>query len=92
MKGMAMSLGADQAVNKVFCDSQSGIHLAKNQVYHERTKHIDVKLHFVREIIAKGEVSLEKISTDDNPADMLTKALPGTKFNHCLKIVQVVAR
>lgn len=89
MKGMAISLKADHAVPKVFCDSQSGIHLAKNQVYHERTKHRDVKLHFVREIVAKEEVQLEKISTDDNPADLFTKALPGLKFKHCLRILRV---
>ena len=35
----------------MFCDSQSAIHLAKNQVYHARAKHIDVRYHFVREII-----------------------------------------
>ena len=54
----------------MFCDSQSAIHLAKNQVYHARTKHIDVRYYFVREIIEEGVVLVQKIKTDDNPADI----------------------
>ena len=46
MKGMTTSLHTKVKGAKVYCDSQSGIHLAKNQTYHERTKHVDVKLHF----------------------------------------------
>ena len=79
-----MSLQAQKGVAKVYCNIQSGIHLAKNQTFHERTKHIDVKLHFVREIIERGEVNLKKINTNHNPTDALTKALPGPKFLHCI--------
>ena len=71
----------------MFCDSQSAIHLAKNQVYHARTKHIDVRYHFVREIIEEGGVLVQKIKTDDNSADMLTKVVTTIKFNHCLDTV-----
>ena len=90
MKGMAMSLQDQKGVVDVFCDSQSGIHLARNQTFHERTKHIDVKLLFVREILESGEVNLKKISTDHNPADALTKALSRPKFLHCKQILQIV--
>lgn len=73
MGGMVKSMETKQVVTKVFCDNQSSIHLARNQVYHdERTKHIDDKLHFVREVIAKGKISLKKLYTGDNPANMLT--------------------
>ena len=73
---------------KVFCDSQSALHLTKCQVYHEIIKHIDVRLHFVsREVI-----NMEKISTEDNPPDMLTKALLMAKFKHCLDLVNVKTR
>ena len=44
-------------------------------MFHERTKHIDVKLHFVRDVMLKGEVVVEKIHTNGNLANMLTKAL-----------------
>ena len=46
----------------VFYDSQSAIHLATNPVYHSKTKHIDVKYHFVRQTIGEGGVDLEKCS------------------------------
>ena len=43
----------------VFCDSQSAIQLAKNQVYHTRTKHIDVQYHFIQEILEEGGVMIQ---------------------------------
>nr|CAD1836511.1 unnamed protein product [Ananas comosus var. bracteatus] len=51
-------------------DSQSAIHLSKDQMFHERTKHIDVKFHFVRDVIGKCTMTVKKIGTEDNPADM----------------------
>ena len=44
----------------VFCDSQSAIHLATNHFYHNKTKHIDLKYHFVRQAISEGGVDLKK--------------------------------
>ena len=73
----------------MFCDSQSAIHLAKNQVYHARTKHIDVRYHFMREIIEEGGVLVQKIKTDDNPADMLTKVVTTIKSNYCLDLINI---
>ena len=65
------------------------IFLTKNQTYHARTKHIDVKYHYVREIIEGGDVLLKKINTKDNPSDMLTKVISEVKFQHCLKLIQI---
>ena len=42
-------------------------------MYHDRTKHVDVKYYFIRDMIKSGAVAIEKISTNKNPADMLTK-------------------
>ena len=61
LQGMAKTLGLVQEHINAYCDSQSAIHLAKNQVYHARTKHIDVRFHFVREIIEEGKICLQKI-------------------------------
>ncbi|GKA09051.1 hypothetical protein Tco_0688382 [Tanacetum coccineum] len=69
---------------------QSAIHLAKNQVYHARTKHIDVQYHFIREILEEGGVRIQKVHTSKNPVDMLTKVLAGIKFNYCLDLINVV--
>ena len=73
----------------VNCDSQSAIHLSKNQVYHERTKRIDVRMHFLRDEIAKGKISLRKVPTEENTADALTKYLPSVKFDKCLSLMGV---
>lgn len=68
------------AWSHMHCDSQSAICLSKNQTYHERTKHIDIKLHFIRLEVSKATVKLQKIHTNDNVADILTKVVPGAKF------------
>ena len=90
LQGLLDDLGVGQKQVTVFCDSQRAIHLAKNQVYHARTKHIDVRYHFVREIIEEGRVLVQKIKTDDNPADMLTKVVTTIKFNNCLDLINIV--
>ncbi|KAM7469095.1 hypothetical protein LguiA_007278 [Lonicera macranthoides] len=90
LRGLIGDLGMVQENVDVYCDSQSAIHLAKNQVHHGRTKHIDVRFHFIREIIESGEVILKKIGTKDNPADMMTKVVPTTKFEHCSTLVNIL--
>ncbi|KAG8481449.1 hypothetical protein CXB51_026307 [Gossypium anomalum] len=56
LKGLFSELNEDLQINTVFCDSQSAIFLTKDQMFHERTKHIDVRYHFVRDIIASGDI------------------------------------
>lgn len=64
----------------IYCDSQSCIQLAKNPVYHARTKHIEVDQHFLREKIQSGEIQLTYCDTNDQAADIFTKALSKDKF------------
>lgn len=87
LKGLFAEFSPNQKVIEVYCDSQSAIHLAKDQLHHERTKHIDIRYHFIRDIILQGSVTMKKIPTTDNPADMMTKSLPLTKFTHCTNLV-----
>ena len=68
----------------------SVIYLAKNQVYYARTKHIDVRFHFVREILDEGGIELQKIHMKENPTDMLTKVVPGVKFAHCKELLHIL--
>ncbi|MCH86141.1 aspartyl-tRNA synthetase [Trifolium medium] len=74
---MIGEMGTSQGCEKIHCDNQSVIHLANHQVYHERTKHIDIMLHFVRHMI-------------EYPDDMFTKSLPRAKFKHCLDLISFV--
>jgi hypothetical protein len=64
----------------VFSDSQGVVALAKNPVHHNALKHIEVRYHFVRDCATKGMLSLEKISTTDNVADVMTKSLSTDRF------------
>ncbi len=64
-------------------DSQGAIHLAKNSVFHSRTKHIDLSYHFIRLLIEDGVLKLVKIVGSKNPADMLTKPVTTEKLELC---------
>ena len=89
LRSLVGNLGLEQDVTVIYCDSQSAIHLTKNQMYHERTKHIDVRYHFIREIISQGTIVVKKIGTSDNPVDMLTKSITLAKFKHCLNLIGI---
>nr|CAH65740.1 OSIGBa0127D24.3 [Oryza sativa] len=89
LRGLYTELcGVTSCIN-IFCNSHSVICLTKDQMFHERTKHIDVRYHFIRGVIAKGDVKVCKISTHDNLADMMTKPVPATKFELCSSLVGV---
>ncbi|CAM8959677.1 unnamed protein product [Rhodiola kirilowii] len=72
-------------------DSQSALYLCKDPVYHERTKHIDVRYHFIRDKIEKGSVVVTKIGGETNPADYDTKIVPSQKFEFCRDFLHIGA-
>ncbi|KAE8683538.1 hypothetical protein F3Y22_tig00111200pilonHSYRG00002 [Hibiscus syriacus] len=76
-------LGMKQENNVLYCDSQSAIHLAKNPSFHSRTKHIQLRYHFIRSLLEDGILKLEKISGAQNPADMFTKTVTTDKLKLC---------
>ncbi|KAL0375548.1 UNVERIFIED_CONTAM: Retrovirus-related Pol polyprotein from transposon RE2 [Sesamum calycinum] len=64
----------------IYCDNKSAIAITKNPVQHNRTKHIDIKYHSLREATTRGEIELKYCSTEEQLADIFTKALPRNKF------------
>jgi hypothetical protein len=66
----------------LYSDSQSAIALTKDGSYHARTKHIDIRYHFIRFVVQNGSIDLIYCPTDDMTADTLTKALPSIKAKH----------
>jgi hypothetical protein len=62
-------------------DNQSAISLSKNPVYHERSKHIDVRYHFVRECVEAGKIDISYVRNEEQLADILTKSLGKAKFH-----------
>jgi hypothetical protein len=80
LKGIYSELCGIKSCVTIYCDSQSAIHLTKDQMIIEKSKHIDIRYHFVRDIIEKGLVKVCKISTHNNPADIMTKHVSIAKF------------
>lgn len=64
----------------LFVDNMSAIKLVKNPEFHQRSKHIDVKYHFIRDSFQKGEIDVQFVKSEDQIADIFTKALPKPRF------------
>lgn len=75
----------------LFSDNQSAIALTKDHQYHARTKHIDIRFHFIRWIVENGSLRLVYCPTNDMVADVLTKALPSPKVKHFAKELGLVS-
>ncbi|GAB2268299.1 hypothetical protein Dimus_038706 [Dionaea muscipula] len=73
----------------IHVDNQSAIAIAKNPVYHDRSKHIDVRFYFLREAIAQKEVELSFVRTHAQVADVFTKALSFAMFSRCRRMLGV---
>lgn len=69
------------------CDNQGSIKLAKNPVFHSRTKHIDIRHHFIRDQIENGLVRLKYVQSSANKADIMTKPLASPKFHEFLGLL-----
>ncbi|GJZ46755.1 copia protein [Tanacetum coccineum] len=66
----------------IMCDNKGAIDCSKNLMQHSRTKHIEIRHHFLRDNVQKGHISIEKVPSVDNIADILTKPLKRESFNH----------
>nr|GEX51773.1 retrovirus-related Pol polyprotein from transposon TNT 1-94 [Tanacetum cinerariifolium] len=76
----------------MYCDSNAAIAISCNPVQHSRTKHIDVRYHFIKERVEKGIVELFFVGTEYQLADLFTKALPIERFKYLIRrLVQAVA-
>ncbi|KAH9696739.1 MI domain-containing protein [Citrus sinensis] len=77
------------AATTIYCDNMSAIALTKNPVFHAKSKHIELRYHYIRDLVSKGEVNMEFISTNEQPADFLTKAIIIEKFEKFKKQLKI---
>lgn len=76
----------------IYCDNKSAINLSQTNMYHPRTKHIDIKHHFLKDLVANCQIKPEYISTDEMIADVLTKPLPKQKheqFSSAMGLISI---
>jgi hypothetical protein len=71
----------------IYNDNQSARNLAMNDVYHCRTKHIDIRYHFIREMVHSRKICLQYLPTGDMVADILTKGVPRVKHVKCINLL-----
>ena len=75
----------------IYCDNTSAINISKNPVQHSRTKHIEIRHHFIRELVEDGTLTLEFIHTDDQKGDLFTKPLDSKRFEFLRQNVGVIS-
>ncbi|GKD46634.1 retrovirus-related pol polyprotein from transposon TNT 1-94 [Tanacetum coccineum] len=89
LRGILEELGVELNTVAVNYDNQGAIYLSRNHVFHERTKHINVCYHFIRDVLEAKMVKVLKVGTEHNAADALTKVVPGLKLQHYLELPNV---
>ena len=66
----------------IHCDNQSCIKISENLVFHDRSKHMEMRYHYLRDMVQRRAISLRYVPTDEQTADVLTKPLSKTKFEY----------
>ena len=76
-----LRFGKDEQM-KPICEYQAALHISSNPIFHERTKHIEVDCHFIREKIASGCMTTSFVNSNDQLVDIFTKSLRGPKIKY----------
>jgi hypothetical protein len=66
----------------ILCDNQSYIKMTENPIFHDRLKHIEIRYHYICDMVQRGALKLLYVSMDEQVADVLTKPLSHVKFEH----------
>ena len=83
MKEFIKDLDFEQSRFVLFCDNQSAIYLTKHSTFHSKSKHISRKYHWIRMALEEKLFEVQKIQTDENPSDILTKVVIVDKYEFC---------
>ncbi|KAI9190951.1 hypothetical protein LWI28_001272 [Acer negundo] len=89
MKQMLADYSLEQRTFTLFCDNMSAINISKNPVQHSRTKHIDIRHYFIRELVESKTIALQHVKTNDQLADLFTKPLDTLRFGDLSKSIGI---
>ncbi|GKC19557.1 putative ribonuclease H-like domain-containing protein, partial [Tanacetum coccineum] len=92
IQNQMMDYGFNFMNTKIHIDNESTISVIKNPIAHSRTKHIEIRFHFIRDCYEKRLIEVVKIHTDSNVADLLTKGFDVTRFNFLVKLCTASTR
>ena len=90
MKKVLTDYGISQDTMVVYCDNSSAIDISKNLVQHSKTKYIEIRYHFIRDLVERKIVCLEYIPTERQNADIFTKPLDRSKFETFCQVIGVI--
>jgi hypothetical protein len=76
----------------ILCDNQSFIMMIESPLFHDNTKHIEIRYHYIRDMVQKGDVKLQYVGTDEQVAGVLTKRLSHVKFDYFRDNIGVVLK
>ena len=82
MKQMLKEYNVEQDVLILYYENLSAINISKNPIQHSRTKHIDIRHHFIRDLVEEKVVTLEHVDTEEQLTDIFTKALDAKQFEN----------
>uniref|UniRef100_A0A2N9I8W4 Integrase catalytic domain-containing protein n=1 Tax=Fagus sylvatica TaxID=28930 RepID=A0A2N9I8W4_FAGSY len=92
LRWLLQDLGVStSSATPIYCDNRSAIQIARNDVFHERTKHIEIDCHLVRHHLLQGSLQLVSVSSHDQLADIFTKSHPTGRFRDLVSKLQLVS-
>ena len=91
MQKLLHDCGICQEHLTIYCDNTCAINISKNPIQHSRTKHIEIRHHFIRELVEDGTLTLEFIHTNDQKANLFTKPLDSKQFEFLLQNIDVIS-
>jgi hypothetical protein len=86
LRRLLSEIGEEQKTpTTIYHDNQASMAMSKDPCFHKRSKHIDIKYHFVKDLTEQREIQAKYVPTQEMKADILTKPLTKEKFNRCIE-------
>ncbi|KAD5960742.1 hypothetical protein E3N88_12214 [Mikania micrantha] len=91
MQHQLLDYGLNFLDSPFYCDNEAALQIVKNPAQHFKSKHIDIRIHFIRDCFKRKLMHLEKVHTDDNLANLFTKQFDTARFHHLLSSLKLIS-